>query len=1003
MGQSSQFRFAPFRLDPSRVSLWRDAEEVALAPKVFDLLCYLVRHAGEVVTKDQLLDEVWQRRFVSESSLKSCMNELRKALADDVKAPRYIATVARRGYRFIAPVSQIEPTHEAPILGKHVPLPEELSRCWVKRESLLARLQPLWRSSLQGARQLVFLTGEAGIGKTTLIEMFLAEVAEQAPSVLRARCVEHFGQGEALLPLLEAMEQQCRTERGASLIARLRRHAPVWLAQLPSVLEADERAALQREILGASRERMLREGCVLLEELCGAAPLVLVVEDLHWSDHATLGFLALLAQRNLPARLLVLASYRPGDAAFHTHPVTTLHQELHGRGLGVELPIEPFSPADAEEFLVRRFPDSPVPHSVVQALYAQTGGHPLFLANLVEYLVAQRKWSPQDSSVTLNQVPDTVRRVIEREIERLSAEEQRVLGIASAIGAEFSIPLLSAIIDAEPVHVDGCCEGLVRRGRVLLATGLDEGSQGTIVGRYAFRHALYVEVLYQRLGGSGLIRLHRRIGECLERLHDTPPPTVVAELALHFERGQDWVRAVHYLRQAAEHSARRFANPEALAYLARALGLVQRFPAEQAMEARCELLRQSAMVQRSLSDMRGALASLEEMLRVARAANDLRTEVVALIDLSRVLVWFDRRRCLDVAHEALLNSRRLGDPVLQSIALGNWGGWNILLGRWREDYARASAESLEKARATANPMLLHTRLTLHIAAEVFASNYRTAWETAQEAMEIASLLGDGYMYMVDHYFGALALLHLGEWGMLRDLLQRAMVVAERNGAEPGLGWYRVVIGWLHCEALDFEAAKALCEVPAGTMPEELAALNAINTSAILGQACLGLGDAARAIACFEAVLRTEQDGILPIHRNFFFPAYAGLSEAWLAQGELAKARDYAQQLHDFSAGAPERTYLSLSHRLFAEIALRENALAEARTHLTAALGLVEAAEVPLAAWRAYASAAKLYEQLLRPGEAAIYQRRSADVRLQLAASLGESDPLRRSIVGLGEQ
>src|SRR5919106_990084 len=657
MAQSTQFRFAPSRLDPSRVSLWRDAEEVALPPKVFDLLCYLVRHAGEVVTKDQLLDEVWQRRFVSESSLKSCMNELRKALADDVKAPRYIAAVARRGYRFIAPVSQIEPTPEAPILGEHVPLPKGLSRCWVKRASLLARLQPLWRSSLQGVRQLVFLTGEAGIGKTTLIEMFLAEIAEQAPSVLRARCVEHFGQGEALLPLLEAIEHQCRTGSGAALIGRLRRHAPVWLAQLPSVLTSKEREALQREILGASRERMLREGCVLLEELCGAAPLVLVVEDLHWSDHATLGFLALLAQRNLPARLLVLASYRPGDAAFRTHPVTTLHQELHGRGLGFELPIEPFSPADAEEFLVRRFPGVPVLSSVVQTLYAQTGGHPLFLANLVEYLVAQRQWSPQDSSITLNRaLPDTVRRVIDREIERLSAEEQRVLSIASA------------------VDVDRCCDGLARRGRVLLAAGLEEGSDGTVVGRYAFRHALYVEALYQRLGGSGLLRLHRRIGECLEGLHDTPPPPGVAELALHFERGQDWVRAVHYLRQAAEHSARRFANPEALAYLERALGRVQHLPAEQEMKARSELLRQLATVQRSMTDMRGALASLEEMLRVARVANDLPTEVVALIDLSRVLTWLDRRRCLDVAQEALANSRRLGDPVLESIALGNWGG-----------------------------------------------------------------------------------------------------------------------------------------------------------------------------------------------------------------------------------------------------------------------------------------------------------------------------------------
>jgi DNA-binding winged helix-turn-helix (wHTH) protein len=107
-----QWEFAPFRLDPSRASLWRDTEEVALPPKVFDLLCYLVEHAGELVTKDELLDAVWQRRFVSESTLKGCMNALRKALSDDVKAPRYIATVARRGYRFIAQVHPIEPASE---------------------------------------------------------------------------------------------------------------------------------------------------------------------------------------------------------------------------------------------------------------------------------------------------------------------------------------------------------------------------------------------------------------------------------------------------------------------------------------------------------------------------------------------------------------------------------------------------------------------------------------------------------------------------------------------------------------------------------------------------------------------------------------------------------------------------------------------------------------------------------------------------------------------------
>ena len=170
----------------------------------------------------------------------------------------------------------------------------------------------IWQRSLEGLRQVIFLTGEPGIGKTTLIEMFLSEICDHAPTVLRMRCVEHFGQGEALLPMIEAIERRCRAPEGTKLIELLHRQAPVWLAQLPSVLQPEEREALQREIFGASRERMIREGCELLETLSRDAPLILVLEDLHWSDHATLDFLSLLARRSESAALLVLASYRPG-------------------------------------------------------------------------------------------------------------------------------------------------------------------------------------------------------------------------------------------------------------------------------------------------------------------------------------------------------------------------------------------------------------------------------------------------------------------------------------------------------------------------------------------------------------------------------------------------------------------------------------------------------------------------------------------------------------------
>src|SRR5690606_33471528 len=125
---------------------------------------------------------------------------------------------------------------------------------------------------------------------------------------------------------------------------------PVWLAQLPSVLQPEERAALQHEIFGASRERMVREGCELLETL-SKTPLILVLEDVHWSDHATLDFLSLLAQRHVPACLMVLATYRPVDASQQVHPVTAVHRDLQLRGICSEVALESFSHDEVKHYL----------------------------------------------------------------------------------------------------------------------------------------------------------------------------------------------------------------------------------------------------------------------------------------------------------------------------------------------------------------------------------------------------------------------------------------------------------------------------------------------------------------------------------------------------------------------------------------------------------------------------------------------------------------------------
>ena len=330
--ERQQWVFAPFRLDPGNARLWRDTEAVALPPKAFAVLDHLVRHAGRLVTKEDLLDAVWQRRFVSESVLKGCINELRKALGDDPKSPRYIATVSRRGYRFIAEVKEVGSSGDG--RGEHdeaVATPEREAHpeaaYWVGREGPLSRLQGILQSALEAQPQLVFIPGEAGIGKTTLVEMFIERLSDRRVDVLWGQCIDQYGAGEAFLPLLQALGKRCRASGGEAFVAKLRHYAPTWLAQMPWTLAGEEREALQREVLGATKERMLRELCEALEALGRETPLLLILEDLHWSDHATLDFISLLARRRERAALVVIGTYRPVEIILRGHPLKSVKQE----------------------------------------------------------------------------------------------------------------------------------------------------------------------------------------------------------------------------------------------------------------------------------------------------------------------------------------------------------------------------------------------------------------------------------------------------------------------------------------------------------------------------------------------------------------------------------------------------------------------------------------------------------------------------------------------------
>ncbi|HEV8718276.1 MAG TPA: AAA family ATPase, partial [Candidatus Binatia bacterium] len=590
-----------FRLDSANQTLWHGSQAIPLTPKAFTVLRYLMARPGQLVTKEELLNAAWPDIYVSDAALKVCIRRIRQALGDLSHPPQYIETVYWRGYRFIGKIELSEPSLPADrgpqpeaksqkqssvqSLGSRVqkqdsapaPNPQPLAPALVGREAELAQLHGWLEKALQGERQVVFVTGEPGIGKTMVVEAFLARVAvDENMWITRGQCIEHYGAGEPYLPVLDALERLCRTQGRERLTLLLRQQAPMWLAQMPSLVSPAERKKLRRDIQGASRERMLRTVAEVLETLTAETPLVLVLEDLHWSDYATLDLLSFLARRREPARLLLIGTYRPREIIVGGHPLKVVKHELQLHGHCAELPLGLLTAEDVAAYLLARFPvdtaeQSPL-RELARVIHQRTDGNPLFMVNVVDYLVTQGLLDPGDGHWGLQgnleeiqiEVPASIQQMIETQIDRLSPEEQHVLEVASVAGVEFSAATVAAGLEAEVIEVEELCEGLARRAQFLRSRGVSEWPDGTVAAHYQFIHSLYQQAWYERVTAGRRLHLHRRIGECEEAAYGPRASEVAAELAIHFECGRDYGRAVQYRRQAAKIALQRCAYREAI-------------------------------------------------------------------------------------------------------------------------------------------------------------------------------------------------------------------------------------------------------------------------------------------------------------------------------------------------------------------------------------------------------------------------------------------------------
>src|ERR1700761_3243575 len=822
--------FPPFRLDETNQCLWRSGEvadeRILLTPKAFAVLEFLIERAGRLVTQDELLDRVWPDIHIQPEVLKSHIAKIRRVLGDDPKRPRFIETAQRRGYRFIAPVSE-----------KRVESLRTATRSnskFVGREGVLNELSEGLQRTLWNQRQIVFVTGEAGIGKTALVNHFMGQAAADVPGIQIAfgQCIEGYGGKEAYYPMLEALGELCRSPTGDSIVQSLADQAPTWLAQLPTLTERQRREVLRRQLLGATRERMLREIGEVLETITSRSPLLLIFEDLHWVDHSTVDLISALARRHAPARLMLIGTYRPVDVVLSGHPVNALKQDLVVHKLCDEIALEPLGEKQVAAYLAADSSGTDLPSGLAGLVHRHSEGNPLFMVAALDHMIERGTISHENGKWKLKvpleeielDVPETLRQMIEVQVEQLTAQEQRCLEAASITVTGFAASVNALAANLDPEQFEELCEGISRRYRIARPSGTRQFPDGTFAHMYEFAHSLYREAFYRRQSPGRRASLHRSIGERLEALFADRLSDMVPRLARHFEEGCDWRRAVKYLRLMAETAGQRYAPEEATRILHHALDLCEKMPEIERAENETEILEKLAAIYVvSFDDIRAV--EIYEALRVKAAYYGLLdVEIRALVGMAYPLSWSNAQRSLEMVERALQLSTRQTDPLTRARTRASCLVRRVWIGGWNAQDAEDCKNALEEIRSGGNALLSAWHTLDCNFMDWCSSKYRGAKKSTIERRAV--LLGQSednpwspcggfeclsISYWISQFVLPWSLLFLGEWGEALRTTKSSSALGIKNGDHIRVQTSRLGQAWIHLQAMDASGTLTICD------------------------------------------------------------------------------------------------------------------------------------------------------------------------------------------------
>jgi predicted ATPase/DNA-binding XRE family transcriptional regulator len=546
----------------------------------------------------------------------------------------------------------------------------------VAREWELAQLERHLIDAMNGNQRVVFITGEAGQGKTTLMAEFARRAQQNDPNLIVAggNCDAHAGVGDPYLPfrdVLALLTGDVEAKWSASLLSgqqarRLWAAAPQTIqalldhgcdlldALVPAAaliqrsaahgaVSADQRARLQAMATqGQARSNRLEQRqffeqyTQVLRVLAARQPLLLWLDDLQWTDGASAALLFHLGRRLTGSRILILGAYRASEVALgppepaeqpEQHPLAPVVHEFIRRYGEVEIDLGRRDPAGGRSFVHALLDREPnwLDEPFREALFQRTRGHPLFTVELLREMQARGDlvqdgtghWQ-EGTTVDWQALPARVEAVIAQSIGRLPAQLQETLKVASVAGESFTAEVVARVQGMDERQLVRQLSGVVDRQHRLIRSQGSQRQGEQMLSHYRFGHALFQQYLYQNLDETERVYLHEAVGQALEQLYQEQTEMVAVQLAHHYQAAGLVAKTVEYLCQAGERAVRLHAHAEAVVHLSQGLALLRRLP--QTIENMRQELRLQLLLGASLRFMKGwAAAEVEPPYLRARA------------------------------------------------------------------------------------------------------------------------------------------------------------------------------------------------------------------------------------------------------------------------------------------------------------------------------------------------------------------------------------------------